>query len=133
VFVRKDDGRIREYGKFGEDTLASVMRSFNELNRSLQGIAEEMTEASKRSVGRAIEIQAQLAKKAYEAYISEVSKLGKMYLGCGSLMARTENFPNVGLKSTTGQRTAAHHVSAGRKTGKASKPRSASKRQQKRQ
>src|SRR5262245_56456762 len=106
------------------------MRSFNELNRSLQGIAEEMTEASKRSVGRAIEIQAQLAKKAYEAYISEVSKLGKMYLGYGSLMARTENFPNVGLKSTTGQRTAAHH---GRKTGKASKSRSASKRQQKRQ
>jgi vacuolar-type H+-ATPase subunit B/Vma2 len=87
------------------NTFALVARSFGELNRSLQGIAEEIAETSKKSVGRAIEIQAQLAKKAYETYISEPLKLGKMFLSGYSMLVRT-------------QRTAAHRVSTKRKTGK---------------
>jgi hypothetical protein len=78
--MRTDPRNINEYRKASSDTFASVVRSFGELNRSLQGIAEEMTETSKNAVGRVIEIQAELAKKAYETYLSEVSKLGRMYL-----------------------------------------------------
>jgi hypothetical protein len=131
--VRKDDGYISDYRKAGENTFASVVHSFNELNRSLQGVADEMTETSKRSVGRAIEIQAELAKKAYETYASEVSQLGRMFLLGYGLLARAENFQSVGFKSAMGQRTAAHHVSTGRKIGKLSKSRSASRRKQKKQ
>jgi hypothetical protein len=73
-----------------------------------------MTETSKKSVGRAIEIQAELAKKAYETYLSEVSKLGRIYLsGYGMFVAPAETLPSLGLTkeaSAKVQRTAAHRV-----------------------
>ena len=131
--MRRDHRDINEYWKAGDDTVASVVRSFTELNRSLQGIAEEMTETSKKSVGRAIDIQAQLAKKSYETYLSEVSKLGRMFLsGYGMLVARPETLPNVGLtrESARVQRAAAHRVSIKRKTEKVARRQSRSKRSQ---
>jgi len=119
--MRRDPRNINEYRKASSDTFASVVRSFGELNRSLQGIAEEMTETSKNAVGRVIEIQAELAKKAYETYLSEVSKLGRMYLaGYGMFVAPAETLPSLGLTkeaSAKVQRTAAHRVSTKRKTG----------------
>jgi hypothetical protein len=130
--MRRDPRNINQYRKASSDTFALVVRSFGELNRSLQGIAEEITETSKKSVGRAIEIQAQLAKKAYETYISEASKLGSMFLsGYGTFVTRAETLPSVGLieeTSTRLQRTAAHRLSTKRKTGKVAKRRSGSKR-----
>jgi hypothetical protein len=130
--MRRDPRNINEYRKASSDTFASVVRSFGELNRSLQGIAEEMTETSKNAVGRVIEIQAELAKKAYETYLSEVSKLGRMYLaGYGMFVAPAETLPSLGLTkeaSAKVQRTAAHRVSTKRKTGNVAKRRSGSKR-----
>jgi hypothetical protein len=67
-----------EYRKASNDSFVSVVRSVGDINKSLLGIASEMTEHSKRSVGRALEMQAQLAKKTYETYISEITKLGQM-------------------------------------------------------
>src|SRR5215468_8633020 len=131
--MRRDHRDIDEYRKAGDDTVASVVRSFTELNRSLQGIAEEMTETSKKSVGRAIEIQAQLAKKSYETYLSEVSKLGRMFLsGYGTLVGKAKDLQSLGLtrESARVQRTAAHRMSAKRKTEKVARRQSPSKRSQ---
>ena len=120
--MRRDPRNIGEHREASNsNSLASVVRSFSELNSSLQGIAEQMTEASKKSVGRAIEIQAQLAKNTYETYLSEVSKLGRMFLsGYGTLAARAETFPSVGLTRASArvQRTAAHRVATKRRTGR---------------
>ena len=46
-----------EYRKDSNDSFVSVVRSVGEINKSLLGIASEMTEHSKRSVGRAFEMQ----------------------------------------------------------------------------
>ena len=75
----------------------AASRSFGEANRGFQVLASEMTDFSKRrfeDVFRAweqllrarsfpdvIEVQTQYAQRAYEAYTSEISKLGEMYLG----------------------------------------------------
>ena len=72
-------------------------RSIGEVNRGLQAIAAEMTDFSKRrfedifqsweqllrarSFGDVVDAQARHAQRAYDAYTSEMSKLGKMYVG----------------------------------------------------
>jgi hypothetical protein len=109
----RESQKDQDYRKASNESFASVVRSFSEVNRSL-------TEFSKTSFSRAIEMQAQLAKKAYESYLSEASKLGQMFLaGYGRLGTLTEEHRTVsatGNRSTT-QRTAAHGVATERKTG----------------
>jgi phasin family protein len=67
------------------------------MNKGFQAIAAEVTDYSKKafedstrafeqligakSVEQAVEIQSQYAKKAYDTYIAEMSKLGEMYAG----------------------------------------------------
>ena len=110
---------LESYRKSNNESIASVFRSFSEVNRSL-------TEFSKSSFSRAIELQAQLAKKAYEAYISEASKLGQMFLtGYGRFVERGEHLSEgvASDRSATNkspkQRSAAHRVVTQRKTGSA--------------
>jgi|RhiMethySRZTD1v2_1073278.scaffolds.fasta_scaffold96939_2 hypothetical protein len=120
----KDIGE--EYRKASNESFASVIRSVNEIQRGFQGIASEMTEQSKRSVGQALELQARIAKKAYDTYVSELTKLGQMiFSGYQTFLTRAgEALPNAGdlVKSASGsraQRTAAHRVTGSRKTGAA--------------
>jgi hypothetical protein len=77
--------------------LEAASKSLSEANKGFQDLASEMTDFSKRrfeDVFRAweqllrarsfpdvIEVQTQYARQAYEAYTSEMSKLGEMYLG----------------------------------------------------
>jgi len=113
------------YRKASDESFTSVVRSFSEVNRSL-------TEFSKASFGRAIEMQAQLAKKASESYFSEAAKLGQMFLvGYGRFGSRIEERPegigtDGGNESAT-RRNAAHRMATERKTG-AAKRRSLTKR-----
>jgi phasin family protein len=67
------------------------------VNKGFQAIAAEITDYSKKafedstrafeqligakSIEQAIEIQSQYAKKAYDTYVAEMSKLGEMYVG----------------------------------------------------
>jgi len=112
----KDIGE--EYRKASQDSFASVVRSVGEIHRSFQGIASEMTEQSKRSMGQALELQARIAKKAYDIYVSELTKLGQMiFCGYQGFLTRAEEGPT---RSGT-QRTAAHIVTSSRKTGHASR------------
>ena len=119
-----------EYRKDSNDSFVSIVRSVGEINKSLLGIASEMTEHSKRSVGRAFEMQAQLAKKAYETYISEITK---MVFAPWFLARAVERLPDSSLSEERAgskggsRRTAAHRVATTRKTGTAKLPRSSSK------
>src|SRR5262245_22765964 len=72
----KDIGE--EYRRASQHSFASVVRSVGEIHRIFQGVASEMTEQSRRSVGQALELQARIAKKAYDTYVSELTKLGQM-------------------------------------------------------
>ena len=113
-----------EYRKASQDSFASVVRSVGEIQRSFQGIASEMTEQSKRSLGQALELQARIAKKAYDTYVSELTKLGQMiFSGYQTFLTRAEEqLPNAAIVSgSRGHRTAAHRVTSRRKTGAATR------------
>jgi hypothetical protein len=69
-----------DYRRTGKETLGSMARSAANFRRSLQGMSMEMAEFSKRSVNQAIEAQAELTKRAFSAYFSELSKFAAMGL-----------------------------------------------------
>src|SRR5215471_9140114 len=80
-----------EYRKASQDSFASVVRSVGEIQRSFQGIASEMTEQTRRSVGQALVLRARIAKKAYDTYVSELTKLGQMiFSGYQTFLNRAE-------------------------------------------
>jgi phasin family protein len=88
---------FEEFQKAGKDGFDAAVRSFGEMNKGFQAIAAEVTDYSKKafedgtrafeqligakSIEQAIEIQSQYAKKAYDNYVAEMSKLGEMYVG----------------------------------------------------
>jgi hypothetical protein len=106
---------FEEFQKVGKDGFDAAVRSFGEVNKGFQAIAAEMTGYSKRvfedstrafeqiigakSVDQAIEIQSQYAKRAYDTYMAEMSKLGEMYAG----LARNAYEP---VKSALAKKTA---------------------------
>jgi phasin family protein len=87
---------FEEFQKIGKDNMDVAVKSFGEFNKSFQAITSEVTDYSKKafeegtatfeklagakSVEQAMQIQTEYAKKAYEDYVSQVSKLGEMYV-----------------------------------------------------
>ncbi len=95
--VRETTQRMgREYQKAVERGFETASKTFSEANRGFQALAAEMTDFSKRRwedvfhaweqllrarhFGDVVEVQAQYAQRAYDAYTSEMSKLGEMCL-----------------------------------------------------
>jgi phasin family protein len=88
---------FEDFQKVGKDNFDAAVKSFGEFNKGFQAIAAEVTDYSKKAfedstkafeqligaktIEQAIEIQSQYAKKAYDGYVAEVSKLGEMYAG----------------------------------------------------
>jgi hypothetical protein len=88
---------FEEFQKVGKDGFDATVRSFGEINKGFQAIAAEITDYSKKAfedgtrafeqligaktIEQAMEIQSQYAKKAYDNYVAEMSKLGEMYVG----------------------------------------------------
>jgi hypothetical protein len=86
---------IEDVQKFGKDNMEAAMNSFGAVSKSLQAIAIEMTDYSKKSfeegaaaaekrvgvksIEKAFEVQADYAKRAYESFVSEVAKFGELY------------------------------------------------------
>ena len=84
-----------EFQKMGKDNYDAVLRSYGELSKGFQAIGTRVTDYSKRafedatrafeqlvgakSLEHAIEIQSQYAKKAYDTWVAEASKIGEMY------------------------------------------------------
>jgi len=84
-----------EFQKMGKDNYDAVLRSCGELSKGFQAIGTRVTDYSKqafedatrafeqlvgaKSFEHAIEIQSQYAKKAYDTWVAEASKIGEMY------------------------------------------------------
>jgi hypothetical protein len=137
--MRRELKNIAEYQKPSNDAFASVVRSFGEANSRFQALAVE-------SVGRAVEIHSQFVGKAYDNYISEISKLGRMFF-VGTFSARPQELPYANLNEKKAadrqqaplaeakvnpdparRRTAAQSMPTKRKTGTVAKSQSGSKR-----
>jgi hypothetical protein len=104
------DKVFEEFEKVGKDSLDAAVRSLGDMNKGLQAIAVEVTDYSKMAVEdsmrafeqlmgaktleQAIEIQSKYAKKAYDAYMAEMSKLRRDVgrLGQERLQARRVSF-----------------------------------------
>jgi hypothetical protein len=85
-----------EFQKVGKDGFDAAVRSYGDANKGFQAIVAEVTNYSKKafedgtrafeqlvgakSVEQAVEIQSQYVKKAYEAHIAQMTKLGEMYV-----------------------------------------------------
>jgi hypothetical protein len=84
-----------EFQKMGKDNYDAVLRSYGELSKGFQAIGTRVTDYSKqafedatrafeqlvgaKSFEHAIEVQSQYAKRAYDTWVAEASKLGEMY------------------------------------------------------
>jgi hypothetical protein len=83
------------FQKLGQQNVDAAMKMFGEWSKGWQAIAAEMTDYTKRSfeestatfeklltaksLEQAIEIQSGFAKRAYDGYMHQVSKIGGMY------------------------------------------------------
>ncbi len=81
--------------QFGRDNMDAAMKSFGALSKSVQAIAVEMADYSKKmfeqgtaatekligakSLEKAIEVQSDYAKSSYESFVAEATKLGELY------------------------------------------------------
>jgi hypothetical protein len=84
-----------DFQKMGKDNYDAMVRSYGELNKGLQAIATRWTNFSKqafedatrtfeklvgvKSFEQAVEIQSDYAKRAYDNWVAEASKLSEMY------------------------------------------------------
>jgi hypothetical protein len=138
--MRKELKNINEYRKPSNDAFASVARSFGEANNRFKALAIE-------SVGRAAEIQSQFVANAYDTYISEISKFGRMFFaGYRTFTPRPQSLPHANLNEKEAvdsqqrasaeakvnaeparRRTAAQSMPTKRKTGTVAKSQSGSK------
>lgn len=86
---------IQDFQKFGQANVEGTMKAVSEWQKSLQAIATEMTNYSKRSfedgtqtfekllsvksLDQVLEIQTSFAKRAYDDYMQQMTKIGGMY------------------------------------------------------
>jgi hypothetical protein len=86
---------FEDFQKLGQQNVDTAMKMLGEWSKSWQAIAAEMTDYTKRSfeegtstvekllsaksVEQAVEIQTGYAKRAYDDYMHQVSKIGGLY------------------------------------------------------
>jgi hypothetical protein len=86
---------LQDIQKISQTNVDTVMKIFGDWNKGWQAIAAEMTDYSKRtfedgtatfeklvsakSVEQAVEIQTSFAKRAYDDYMHQLTKIGGMY------------------------------------------------------
>jgi hypothetical protein len=86
---------VEDIQKFGQYNVDSAMKMFGEWSKGWQAIAAEMTDYTKRSfeegtatfekllsaksMEQAVEIQSGYARRAYDGYLHQLSKIGGLY------------------------------------------------------
>jgi hypothetical protein len=86
---------LQDFQKFGQVNVDSAMRMLGDWNKGWQAIAAELSDYSKRSfedgtatfekllgaksLEQAIEIQTSFAKRYYDDYMHQMTKIGGMY------------------------------------------------------
>lgn len=92
MFTMKD---FENFQKLSKENMEVAAKSFGEINKGFQAIATEMSDFSKKayedgssaaekimgakSMDKAIEIQSEYARKAYEDYMAGMTKIGELY------------------------------------------------------
>jgi phasin family protein len=87
--------KLDDVQKFGKDNMDATLKSFGALSKSVQAIAVEMADYSKKSfeestaaieklftaktIEKAIEVQSDFVKSSYEGFVAEATKLGELY------------------------------------------------------
>jgi phasin family protein len=86
-----------DFSKFGKEFADTGLKSFASLSKGAQALAVEATDytrksfengsafvenlLSAKSIENAVEIQTDYVKQSYEAFVSEATKLGELYVG----------------------------------------------------
>jgi hypothetical protein len=86
---------IEEVQQFGKDNMDATMKSFGAWSKSMQAIAVEIADYSKRtfeqstavaekligakSLDKAYEVQSDYVKNAYEGFVTQATKFGELY------------------------------------------------------
>lgn len=86
---------FQDFQKLGQTNVDTALKLFGDWNKGWQAIASELTDYSKRafedgtatfeklagakSIEQAIEIQSNFAKRAYDDYMHQMTKIGGMY------------------------------------------------------
>jgi hypothetical protein len=86
---------FEDFQKFGKDNMDTCMKQFGTVSKGWQAIATEFADYSKKSfeegsaalekllgaktLDKAIEIQSDYVKTAYEGFVAEATKLGGLY------------------------------------------------------
>ena len=107
-----------EFQRASKDGFDASVQSLTEVNKGFQAIAREVTDYSKKafedgtrafeqligakSFEQAFEIQSQYAKKAFDAYVTQASKIGQMYAD----LARTAYRPLENTAAKTARKVA---------------------------
>ncbi len=89
-----------DFQKVGQANYDAVVRAYGEASKSFQAIGQELNDYTKssfesatrafeqlagaKSLERALEIQTNYAKAAFESWTAEVSKIGEMYQAAAS-------------------------------------------------
>ena len=87
--------KIEEMQKVGKDNMDAAMKSFGVLSKQSQAIAVEWADYSKKafedgtaaleklfgvkSLDKAIEVQTEYTKNAYEGFMAQATKIGELY------------------------------------------------------
>jgi len=88
---------LEDMQKLGKDNVDATLKSYGALSKGFQAIAVEMADYSKKifedgsaaaeklvgakSLDKAIEVQSDYVKAAYESFVSQSAKLGELYAG----------------------------------------------------
>ena len=86
---------MEDVQKMSKDSMDATMKSFGALSKASQAIATEVADYSKKSfedstkvmekmfgaksLDKAIEIQTDFAKTAYEGFVAQATKIGELY------------------------------------------------------
>lgn len=86
---------FEDFQKLGKDNMDTAMKQFGTVSKGWQAIATEYADYSKKSfeegsaaleklfgaksLEKAIEIQSEFVKTAYEGFVAEATKLGELY------------------------------------------------------
>jgi hypothetical protein len=84
-----------DFQKFGQANMETSMKMFGDMTKNFQAIAAEMTDFSKKSfedgsqtmeklmasksIEQTVEIQTTFAKRAYDNYMAQMTRVGGMY------------------------------------------------------
>lgn len=87
--------KLDDVQKLGRDNMDATLKSFGALSKSVQAIAVEMADYSKKSfeqssaaieklfsaktIEKAVEVQSDFVKSSYEGFVAEATKLGELY------------------------------------------------------